>query len=160
MLLRLCTHFCVLNHHREDSSCGNSPDSNNESWKCWRKDSPSKAIARNLSIEVVTAYWHLATVRKIFGVHSNIELLHQLNEGTGADMSTIRLTPRGKEVFELAIRGLSIKEISERLRISYSGVLRHREKIFLQNNCTSMSQLIAMYHEKYPVQATAKGNIR
>lgn len=160
MLLRLCTHFCVLNHHREDSSCGNSPDSNNESWKCWRKDSPSKAIARNLSIEVVTAYWHLATVRKIFGVHSNIELLHQLNEGTGADMSTIRLTPRGREIFELAMHGLSIKDISKRLGISYSGVLRHREKMFLQNDCTSMSQLIAMCHDKCSVQTTTENNPR
>lgn len=75
-------------------------------------------------------------------------------------MSTIRLTPRGREVFELAMHGLSIKKISERLGISYSGVLRHREKMFLQNNCTSMPQLIAMYHDKYPVQATTVGNIR
>lgn len=109
---------------------------------------------------MTTVYWHLAIVRKIFGVHSNIELLHQLTEEPETDMSTIQLTPRGREVFELALHGLSIKEISERLGISYSGVLRHREKMFLQNHCTSMPQLIAKYHDKYPAQATAKDYTR
>lgn len=64
-------------------------------------------------------------------------------------MSTIRLTPRGREVFELAMRGLSIKEISEYLGISYSGVLRHREKMLLVNKCASMLQLIAKYQGTY-----------
>lgn len=146
VLLRLCTHFCVLNLHRKDLSCGNSPSNNNESWRYWRKDSPSKAIAENLSIDVATVYWHLAAVRKIFGVHSNIELLHKLNEDINVDMSTIRLTPRGREVFELSMRGLSIKEISKRLGISYSGVLRHREKMLLVNQCSSMLELILKYH--------------
>lgn len=63
-------------------------------------------------------------------------------------MSTIQLTPRGKEVFELAMQGLSIKKISECLGISYSGVLRHREKMFLQNDCSSMQELIAKYHSR------------
>ena len=135
VLLRLCTHFCVLNLHRKDLSCGNSPS-----------NSPSKAIAENLSIDVATVYWHLAAVRKIFGVHSNIELLHKLNEDIKVDMSTIKLTPRGREVFELSMRGLSIKEISKRLGISYSGVLRHREKMLLVNQCSSMLELILKYH--------------
>ena len=73
-------------------------------------------------------------------------------------MPTIQLTPRGREVFELAMHGLSIKKISERLGISYSGVLRHREKMFLQNHCTSMPQLIAMYHGKYPIHAITGNN--
>lgn len=63
-------------------------------------------------------------------------------------MSTIQLTPRGKEIFELAMHGLTIKDISEYLGISYSGVLRHREKMFLQNDCSSMQELIAKYHSK------------
>ncbi|MDR1660076.1 MAG: LuxR C-terminal-related transcriptional regulator [Desulfovibrio sp.] len=38
----------------------------------------------------------------------------------------LRLTPRGKEVFLLALEGLNINQIAERMGISYSGVLRHR----------------------------------
>ena len=150
MLLRLCTHFCVLNHHREDSLCGISPDNSAKSWRCWRKDFASKISAGNLSIEVATVYWHLAAIRKAFGVHSNIELLHHLNEEPEASISTIRLIPRGREVFELAMSGLSIREISKRLGISYSGVLRHREKMLLANECNPMLELIAKYHGTNP----------
>ena len=85
-----------------------------------------------------------------FGVHSNIELLHHLNEEPEASISTIRLTPRGREVFELAMSGLSIREISKRLGISYSGVLRHREKMLLANECNPMLELIATYRGTYP----------
>ena len=150
MLLRLCTHFCVLNQHREDSLCGISPDNSDKSWRCWRKDFPSKIIAGNLSIEVATVYWHLAALRKAFGVHSNIELLYHLNEEPEASISTIRLIPRGREVFELAMSGLSIREISKRLGIIYSGVLRHKEKMLLPNECNSMLELIAKYHGTNP----------
>lgn len=149
MLLRLCTHFCVRNHYPEDSSCGNLPSNNNEFWKFWHKDSPSKAIAQKLSIEVTTVYWHLAILRKIFGVHSNIALLYILNNNLDMNTTTIQLTPRGKEVFELAMHGLTTEEISERLGISYSGVLRHKEKMLLVNKCSSMMELIAKYRGKY-----------
>ena len=64
--------------------------------------------------------------------------------------TTIQLTPRGREVFELAMSGLSIREISKRLGISYSGVLRHREKMLLANECNSMLELIATYRGTYP----------
>ena len=67
-----------------------------------------------------------------------------------ASISTIQLTPRGREVFELAMSGLSIREISKRLGISYSGVLRHREKMLLANECNSMLELIATYRGTYP----------
>jgi len=87
----------VLNQHREDSLCGISPDNSDKSWRCWRKDFPSKIIAGNLSIEVATVYWHLAAIRKAFGVHSNIELLYHLNEEPEASISTIRLIPRGRD---------------------------------------------------------------
>ena len=60
-------------------------------------------------------------------------------------MATLRLTPRGKEVFNLIMEGLTIAEIAERLGISYSGVLRHREKMLLQNDCHSMPELVAKF---------------
>lgn len=45
----------------------------------------------------------------------------------------IKLTPRGKEVFQLIIKGLSDREIGEYLNISYSGVRRHKEKMLFAN---------------------------
>lgn len=75
-------------------------------------------------------------------------------------MSATRVTPRGREVSELAMNCLNSKEISKRLGISHSGILRHRENMFLQKNCTAMSQLIAMYHGKCPVHVTMEGAAR
>ena len=109
-----------------------------------------RTISGNLSIEGATVYWHLAAIRKAFGVHSNIELLYHLNEEPEASISTIRLIPRGREVFELAMSGLSIREISKRLGIIYSCVLRHKEKMLLPNECNSMLELIAKYHGTNP----------
>lgn len=99
--------------------------------KCRRKNPLAKAVAQNLSIEEATAHRHLARVRKIFAAHSNIELLRQCKERTEADMSATRVTPRGREVSELAMHCLNSKEISKRLGISHSGILRHRENMFL-----------------------------
>ena len=66
--------------------------------------------------------------------------------GQDSDISpSLRLTPRGKEVFELVMDGLTIAQIAERLDVSYSAILRHREKMLLQNNCHSMPELVAKY---------------
>lgn len=62
------------------------------------------------------------------------------------ERSVLRLTPRGKDVFKLVLNGLTIAQIADRLGISYSGVLRHREKMLLQNCCHSMGELIAKHH--------------
>ena len=96
-----------------------------------------------------TVYWHLAFIRKKFGVHSNLELIHELLANLQVDISLIKLTPRGKEVFELAMLGLSINEISHRLGISYSAVLRHREKMLLENKCNSMFELIMKCYKRH-----------
>ena len=116
------------------------------------KGFPLKNYCRESLHRGATVYWHLAAIRKAFDIHSNIELLHHLNEEEEpeASISTIRLTPRGREVFELAMSGLSIREISKRLGISYSGVLRHKEKMLLTNECNSMLELIAKYRGTYP----------
>ena len=89
----------------------------------------------------------MSFIRKKFDVHSNIELIHKILNKSKVDISPIKLTPRGKEVFELAMLGLNINKISKRLGISYSGVLRHREKMLLENNRTSMFELIMKYHK-------------
>jgi DNA-binding CsgD family transcriptional regulator len=59
---------------------------------------------------------------------------------------TLRLTPRGKEVFLFVKEGLTNKRIAERMGISVSAVKRHKEIMLLQNKCSSMLELIAKYH--------------
>lgn len=54
--------------------------------------------------------------------------------------------PRGRKIFQLILAGKTSKEIAEHFCISYSGVLRHREKMLEQNDCHSMTELIAKYY--------------
>ena len=60
----------------------------------------------------------------------------------------VRLSPRGQEVLLLFMQGLTYKQIGEHLGISMSGVQRHREKMLWQNDCDSMMELIARFHEQ------------
>jgi DNA-binding CsgD family transcriptional regulator len=48
---------------------------------------------------------------------------------------TLRLTPRGKEVFLFVKEVLTNKRIAERMGISVSAVKRHKEIMLLQNEC-------------------------
>ena len=59
--------------------------------------------------------------------------------------SNIRLTPRGKKVLELYMRGHTYRQIAKHLGMSVGGVRRHLEKMLLQNNCDSMLKIIAKY---------------
>ncbi|MDR2050623.1 MAG: LuxR C-terminal-related transcriptional regulator [Deltaproteobacteria bacterium] len=105
-------------------------------------------ISKKLSIQESTVRRHLATIRKTLGTRGSIEMLCLLDTEMSAETPMIRLTPRGKEVFQLIMKGLTIRQIGELLGISYSGVLRQREKMLLQNNCTSMLELLAKYRGK------------
>jgi len=67
---------------------------------------------------------------------------------TEKTMSAIKLTPRGKEVFQLVLTGLSDNKIADSLGITYSGVRRHREKMLLANKCDTMLELVAKYHKE------------
>lgn len=99
-----------------------------------------------LSIHLTTVYRHLATIRTVYHVHGNIELMRAIMSGIPTNVSQIALTPRGREIFQLILAGKTSKEIAENFCISYSGVLRHREKMLEQNNCHSMTELIAKYY--------------
>ena len=96
-----------------------------------------------LSIHRKTVYRHQATIRTIYGVHGNIELMRAILSGLPKTAAQLVLTPRGREVFQLILAGKTSKEIAELFCISYSGILRHREKMLEQNNCHSMTELIA-----------------
>lgn len=68
-----------------------------------------------------------------------------LGASSFADAPTVRLSPRGKDVLRLFMRGFTYKQISENLGMSISGVRRHREKMLWQNDCESVLELIAKY---------------
>ena len=94
-----------------------------------------------------TLYKSLYNIRKNLGAQSTLEMLHILRTmPENAVPATLRFSPRGKEVFILIMEGFSIKEISGRMGIGISGVKRHREKMLLQNNCTTMLELVAKHH--------------
>lgn len=86
----------------------------------------------------------------VYDVHGNIELMRAILSGLPKNVSQLVLTPRGREVFQLILAGKTSKEIAEIFCISYSGVLRHREKMLEQNDCHSMTELIAKYYNLSP----------
>ncbi len=58
----------------------------------------------------------------------------------------IKLTPRGREIFQLTLTGKTDKQIGNELGISYNCVRRHKEKMINTNNCNSMLELISKYY--------------
>ncbi len=92
-------------------------------------------------------YQHLAEIRKRMSYHSSVKVLFSYKNipCQNAAFADMGFTPRGKEVFLLILEGLSNRQIAEQLSISPSAVKRHREKILLQNGCTSMMELVAKY---------------
>lgn len=104
-----------------------------------------KVIAKILYTTYGTIRWHLANLRKVYNVHSTRELLLVAGVHAPEASQTVRFSPRGREVMDLFMRGVTYKQIAEQLGISLSGVRRHREKMLWQNDCKSMLELIARY---------------
>lgn len=65
----------------------------------------------------------------------------------------MKLSPRGRQILELFMHGMTYKQIAKQLSISRSGVRRHLEKMLWQNECKSMLELIARYKSEL-AQAT------
>ena len=63
--------------------------------------------------------------------------------------SSIKLTPRGADVFHLSLNGFTTVRIASHLKMTQSGVRRHREKMLMVNNCNSMLELAAKYYGTY-----------
>jgi DNA-binding CsgD family transcriptional regulator len=99
-----------------------------------------------LFIGIKTIYVHRANIRKALDARNAFETLHLLLKETGSVMPMLHFTPRGKEVFALMLQGLRQREIGERMGMSVSGVRRRREKMLLQNDCNSMTELLLKYH--------------
>ena len=102
-----------------------------------------------LFVSYGTIRWHLVNLRRYFAVRTTRELLHKLELASLSDTITatskIKLSPRGKEVFDLFMRSFTHREIAERLGMSVSGVRRHCEKMLWKNGCNTMLALIAKY---------------
>lgn len=95
---------------------------------------------------------HLATIRKMLNVHSNVALMRVVSGQDLPVKSSVNLTPRGAEVFALILEDVSNTEIATRLGISYSTVRRHREKMLLCNACGTMKELIAKHYGKFDAE--------
>lgn len=61
----------------------------------------------------------------------------------------IKLTPRGAYVFHLSLNGFTTSRIAHHLKMTKSGVRRHREKMLMVNGCNSMLELAAKYYGTY-----------
>lgn len=79
-------------------------------------------------------------------MHSTRELIVLASDPDLSSASqAVRLSPRGRQVLELSMRGFTYNQIAEELGISRSGVRRHQEKMLWQNECKSMLELISKY---------------
>ncbi len=81
-------------------------------------------------------------------MHSSLEILSALYDNENLSFDNLILTPRGTKVFELILKGHTIEEIALELGMSYSGVRRHKEKMILANNCSTMKELVSKYYEQ------------
>ncbi len=101
---------------------------------------------RELFISQHTFRNHLSHIRKKLDAHSirDVVRIHQAMQTH--TVSTLRLSPRGKEVFLLLMEGFTRPQIAERLGMSVNGVRQHRENMLRQNGCKSTLELIAKYH--------------
>lgn len=64
----------------------------------------------------------------------------------------IILTPRGACVFYMSLNGFTTVRIAHDLKMTTSGVRRHREKMLMVNKCNSMLELAAKYYGTYVEQ--------
>lgn len=75
-----------------------------------------------------------------------MEMLSVLHQSDKNNSPALKFTPRGKEVFDCILKGLSDCQTAEVLGISHCTVRNHREKMLWQNDCDSMRELVARYY--------------
>lgn len=92
---------------------------------------------------------HLFHIRKKFSVHTTIEIMRCVGEMITYPRAPIKLTPRGTYVFYMSLNGFTTVRIARDLKMTKSGVRRHREKMLLVNDCNSMLELAAKYYGTY-----------
>lgn len=92
---------------------------------------------------------HLYHIRKKFSVHTTIEIIRCVGEMMMYQRTPIKLTPRGTSVFHLSLNGFTTTMIAHNLKMTKSGVRRHKEKMLMVNGCESMLELAAKYYGTY-----------
>ena len=68
----------------------------------------------------------------------------------------IKLSPRGRQVFELFRCSFTYRQIAELLGMSVSGVRRHCEKMLWKNGCDTMLALIAKHQAQCIAEQQSK----
>lgn len=91
---------------------------------------------------------HLYDLRKAFGVCNSIEILNAVLGNPDFCPRLLKLSPRGALVFENILKGVSDRQIGEKLGMSYSGVRRHKENMLFANKCDTIHDLIAKYYSR------------
>ena len=108
-------------------------------------DFSTEEISLRLNITRKTVHKYLIRARKKLLITRSIHLFRINTEVIDEIQDVIRLTKRGRSVFQLFLRGFRDREIGEMLGMSYSGVRRHKEKILQTNACATMHELACMY---------------
>ena len=57
----------------------------------------------------------------------------------------LHATPRQREILDLAVRGLTDKEIAARLRVAVSTVRTHLERFYRENGVRNKSEAVAVW---------------
>ena len=117
-------------------------------------------MAPILFVSYGTIRWHLVNIRRAFEVRTTRELLQKLEgislSDTVVATPKIKLSPRGRQVFELFRCSFTYRQIAERLGMSVSGVRRHCEKMLWKNGCDTMLAVIAKYQAQCVAEQQSK----
>jgi DNA-binding NarL/FixJ family response regulator len=76
-----------------------------------------------------------------------VESFYQKRESQRGDRSPA-ISRREREILKLLSKGLSAKEISENLSISYHTVRTHQKNIYKKLNVSSIAEVITKFHHK------------
>lgn len=89
--------------------------------------------ARFLCNEIATAYQHIQEKEK---------LIEELDKLRSTSNPALELSPRAKQVMDLAVRGYSNRVIAQRMAISENTVRHHLKQIYRQLDVHNRAQLV------------------
>ncbi len=76
------------------------------------------------------------------------EMLYKLNPSDENSFSHLKLTPVWKRTFLLIIKGYTDKEIMMECKITRNTLLRHKERMKVSNNCSTIKELTRKHYAK------------
>jgi DNA-binding CsgD family transcriptional regulator len=87
----------------------------------------------------------LKRIRSRYGAPNTYALIAKLEIPPVADPERVSLTPRGKEVLQSFMDGLTYKKMGKKLGISRDGIRQQRDRMLNQNGCATTNELIIKY---------------